>query len=253
MGRVQDKVAVVTGAASGIGFATARLLVEEGASVVLTDIVVDAGERAAAGLGPRATFRMLDVTDEMQWATVLDETVRRFGRIDILVNNAGIASLTDIEATTMEDWRRVHAVNLDGPFLGCKHAIKVMKASGGGSIINVSSIAGIVGHHSLAAYCSSKGGLRLLTKSVALHCARQGYGIRCNSVHPSFAATPMVEAMIDVARDPAKMRERLTRAAPLGRLAEPIDVARTILFLASDESSFTTGAEFVVDGGATAA
>lgn len=253
MERVQDKVAVVTGAASGIGFATAKLLVEEGANVVLTDIGADAGERAAAGLGPRATFRTLDVTDEMQWIAVLDEMVRRFGRIDILVNNAGIASLTDIEATTMEDWRRVHAVNLDGPFLGCKHAIKVMKASGGGSIINVSSIAGIVGHHSLAAYCSSKGGLRLLTKSVALHCARKGYGIRCNSVHPSFAATPMVDAMVEVARDPAKMRERLIRAAPLGRLAEPIDVARMILFLASDESSFTTGAEFVVDGGATAA
>ncbi len=253
MGRVQDKVAVVTGAASGIGYATAKLLVEEGATVVLTDIAVDAGERVAAVLGPRASFRILDVTDETQWAAILEETVQRFGRIDILVNNAGILSLTDVEATTIAEWRRVHAVNLDGPFLGCKHAVGVMKASGGGSIVNVSSIAGMVGHHSMPAYCSSKGGLRLLTKSVALHCARQGYGIRCNSVHPSFAATPMVDSMIGVARDPAKMRERLTHAAPLGRLAEAVDVARTILFLASDESGFTTGAEFVVDGGATAA
>jgi 3(or 17)beta-hydroxysteroid dehydrogenase len=253
VGRVQDKVAVVTGAASGIGYAAAKLLVDEGANVVLTDIAAEAGERGAAALGLRASFRILDVTDEQQWTAVLGETVHRFGRIDILVNNAGIASLTDIENTTLAEWRRVHAVNLEGPFLGCKHAVNAMKGSGGGSIVNVSSIAGIVGHHSLAAYCSSKGGLRLLTKSVALHCARRGYGIRCNSVHPSFAATPMVEAMIDIARDPIKMREGLTRAAPLGRMAEAIDVARTILFLASDESSFTTGAEIVVDGGATAA
>ncbi len=252
MGRVQDKIAVVTGAASGIGYASARLLVEEGANVVLTDIA-KAGEAVAAGLGRRASFRALDVTSEEQWTTVLGETVHRFGRIDILVNNAGVASLSDVESTTAAEWRRVHAVNLDGPFLGCKHAVGAMKGTGGGSIINVSSIAGIVGHHSLAAYCSSKGGLRLLTKSVALHCARQGYGIRCNSVHPSFAATPMLDAMIEAARDPGKMRECLSRAAPLGRLAGAVDVARTILFLASDESSFTTGAEIVVDGGATAA
>ncbi len=253
MGRIQDKVAIVTGAASGIGLATARLMVEEGASVVLTDIAAEAGERAAEALGMRASFRLLDVTDETQWVKVLGETEHRFGRIDILVNNAGIAMLRDVETTTIEDWRRIHAINLEGPFLGCKHAIGVMKRSGAGSIVNVSSIAGMVGHHSLAAYCSSKGGLRLFTKSVALHCARRGYGIRCNSVHPSFAATPMVDAMVGEARDPAKMREGLDRAAPLGRLADPLDVARMILFLASDESRFTTGAEFVVDGGATAA
>jgi 3(or 17)beta-hydroxysteroid dehydrogenase len=251
--RVQDKVAIVTGAASGIGLATAQLLVEEGASVVLADIAAEAGERAAERLGLRASFRLLDVTDEGNWSKVAAETEHRFGRIDILVNNAGIGLLRDVEATTIEEWRRIHAVNLDGPFLGCKYAIGVMKRCGGGSIVNVSSIAGMVGHHSLAAYCSSKGGLRVFTKSVALHCARRGYGIRCNSVHPSFAATPMVDAMVDGARDPAKMRESLNRAAPLGRLADPIDVARTILFLASDESRFTTGAEFVVDGGATAA
>jgi 3(or 17)beta-hydroxysteroid dehydrogenase len=251
--RVQDKVAIVTGAASGIGLATARLLVEEGANVVLADIASDAGERAAEALGLRASFRLLDVTDEANWVKVIGETEHRFGGLDILVNNAGIGMLRDVEATTIEDWRRIHAVNLDGPFLGCKHAIGVMKRGGGGSIVNVSSIAGIVGHHSLAAYCSSKGGLRLFTKSVALHCARQGYRIRCNSVHPSFAATPMVDAMVGEARDPIKMRERLSRAAPLGGLAEAIDVARTVLFLASDEARFTTGAEFVVDGGATAA
>jgi NAD(P)-dependent dehydrogenase (short-subunit alcohol dehydrogenase family) len=253
LGQVEDKIAIVTGAASGIGFVTARLLIEEGASVMLTDIAAPEGARAAAGLGPRAAFHLLDVTREDHWIAAVDAAVRRFGRLDILVNNAGIAVLKDVEATTLDEWRRVMAVNLDGPFLGCKHAVRAMKKSGGGSIVNVSSIAGMVGHHSLAAYCASKGGVRLLTKSVALHCARQGYDIRCNSVHPSFADTPMVAAMLAAARDPEKMRGRLAAAAPLGRLATPLDVARTILFLASDAAAFTTGAEMVVDGGATAA
>jgi 3(or 17)beta-hydroxysteroid dehydrogenase len=253
LARVKDKIAIVTGAAGGIGQATAALLVAEGARVVLTDIAVDGGAAAAARLGPRASFKRLDVSDPAQWQQAVGETEAEVGGLDVLVNNAGIALLKDIETTSLEEWRQVHAINLDGVFLGCRHAIGAMKRRGGGSIVNVSSIAGMIGHHSLAAYCSSKGGVRLLTKSVALHCARRGYNIRCNSVHPSFAATAMVEAMIEQARDPAKMREAVTRAAPLGRLAEPIDVARTILFLASDESAFTTGAEFVVDGGATAA
>jgi NAD(P)-dependent dehydrogenase (short-subunit alcohol dehydrogenase family) len=253
LGKVIDKVAIVTGAAGGIGFATASLLIEEGARVVLTDIAAEAGAKAAARLGAHASFKPHDVTDAGQWERVVRETEAECGGLDILVNNAGIALLKDIETTSLEEWRKVHAVNLEGPFLGCKAAIGAMKRRGGGSIVNVSSIAGMIGHHSLAAYCSSKGGVRLLTKSVALHCARRGYNIRCNSVHPSFAATPMVEAMINESRDPAKMRDAVTKAAPLGRLAEPIDVARTILFLASDDSAFTTGAEFVVDGGTTAA
>jgi NAD(P)-dependent dehydrogenase (short-subunit alcohol dehydrogenase family) len=252
MGRVQDKIAVVTGAASGIGLATARLLIEEGARVVLADIAAEPGHRAAAELGPRAIFRLLDVTREDQWIKALDATMREQGRVDILVNNAGIAMLKDIEATTLEDWRQTMDVNLDGVFLGCKHAVRVMKETGGGAIVNLSSIAGIVGYH-LAAYCASKGGVRLLTKSVALHCARRKYNIRCNSVHPSFADTPMVQSTIAAARDPDKMRANIEAAAPLGRLAQPVEVARTILFLASDEAAFTTGAEFVVDGGATAA
>jgi NAD(P)-dependent dehydrogenase (short-subunit alcohol dehydrogenase family) len=145
------------------------------------------------------------------------------------------------------------AVNLDGTFLGCKHAVRVMKDHGGGSIVNMSSVAGMIGHGSLAAYCASKGGVRLLTKAVALHCAHKGYNIRCNSVHPSFAETPMLHAMIAAARNPEKLAASFTAAAPLGRLAQPIEIARTILFLASDESAFTTGAELVVDGGLTAA
>jgi 3(or 17)beta-hydroxysteroid dehydrogenase len=258
MGRVQDKVALVTGGASGIGFATTKLLLAEGAKVVLADLGGEVSERAVTelrhdGLGHDVSFHALDVVREDHWIAVTDQIVSDFGRLDILVNNAGIAFLKDVEATTIEEWRGLMAVNLDGTFLGCKHAIRVMKDRGGGSIINLSSIAGIVGYGGLAAYCTSKGGVRLLTKSVALHCARKGYNIRCNSVHPSFVETPMLEAMIATARDPQKMQASCTAAAPLGRLAQPIEVARTILFLASEESSFTTGAELVVDGGLTAA
>jgi 3(or 17)beta-hydroxysteroid dehydrogenase len=253
MGRVQDRIALITGGASGIGFAAAKLFAEEGATVVLTDRDAAALQAAAAELGPRAASRPLDVTREDEWLAVTDGVVRDFGRIDILVNNAGVALFKDIETTTLEEWRDLMAVNLDGVFLGCKHAIRVMKERGGGSIVNMSSVAGMIGYGSLAAYGASKAGVRLLTKTVALHCARKGYNIRCNSVHPSFAETPMLHAIIASARNPEKMAEHCVGAAPLGRLAQPIEVARAIVFLASDESAFTTGAELVVDGGLTAA
>jgi len=253
MGRVDGKVALITGAASGIGLAAARLFVDEGATVVLTDRNKPAAETALAGLGKSGKFHLLDVTREEHWIAVTDAVVAEFGRLDVLVNSAGVALLRDIEATTLDEWRALMAVNLDGTFLGCKHAVRVMKERGGGSIVNMSSVAGLVGSGSLAAYSASKGGVRLLTKSVALHCARKGYNIRCNSVHPSFVETPMLRSMIAAGRDPAKMAANYTAAAPLGRLAQPIEVARTILFLASDESAFTTGAELVVDGGLTAA
>jgi NAD(P)-dependent dehydrogenase (short-subunit alcohol dehydrogenase family) len=253
MGRVQDKVALVTGGASGIGFATAELLAAEGARVVIGDVDRAAGERAAATIGPRAAFLALDVTREDDWIAVTDRIAREFGRLDILVNNAGVVFLKDIETTTLADWRGLMAVNHDGVFLGCKHAVRVMKDRGGGSIVNMSSVAGLIGHPTLAAYCASKGGVRLLTKSVALHCARRGYAIRCNSVHPSFADTPMLAGMLAGTDDPAKTRSAWSAAAPIGRLAQPAEVARTILFLASDDSAFTTGAEIVIDGGMTAA
>ena len=253
MGRVQGKVALVTGAASGIGLVTAELLLDEGAKVVLTDLEKRGAVPAILALAQRARFIALDVTDEANWIAVTDAVVSEFGRLDILVNCAGTALLKDIEATTLDEWRALHAVNLDGTFLGCKHAVRVMKDRGGGSVVNMSSVAGLVGAGNLAAYCSSKGGVRLLTKSVALHCARKGYNIRCNSVHPSFVDTPLLQSMIDSARDPQKMQANVERGAPLGRLAQPIEVARTIVFLASDESAFTTGAEFVVDGGLSAA
>jgi NAD(P)-dependent dehydrogenase (short-subunit alcohol dehydrogenase family) len=253
MGRVDGKVALITGAASGIGLATARLFAGEGATVVLSDRDKSAGEAALAGLGNRPRFHLLDVTREDDWVAATDAVTAEFGRLDVLVNSAGVALLRDIEATTLEEWRALMAVNLDGTFLGCKHAVRIMKERGGGSIVNLSSVAGLIGNGNLAAYCASKGGVRLLTKSVALHCARRGYNIRCNSVHPSFVETPMLRAMIASGRDPAKMEANCTSAAPLGRLAQPVEVARAILFLASDESAFTTGAELTVDGGLTAA
>jgi NAD(P)-dependent dehydrogenase (short-subunit alcohol dehydrogenase family) len=253
MGRVDGKVALITGGASGIGLATARLFLDEGAKLVLTDRDKSAVEAALAALGNAAGFHLLDVTREDDWIAATDAAVAEFGRLDILVNSAGVALLRDIETTTLDEWRALMAVNLDGTFLGCKHAVRVMKERGGGSIVNMSSVAGLIGSGNLAAYSASKGGVRLLTKSVALHCARKGYNIRCNSVHPSFVETPMLRAMIAAGRDPAKMEANYTGAAPLGRLAQPIEVARTILFLASDESAFTTGAELVVDGGLTAA
>ena len=253
MGRVDGKVALITGGASGIGLATARLFVDEGATLVLTDRDTSAAAAALTTLGDRVKFHLLDVTREDHWVNVTDKVVAEFGRLDVVVNSAGVALLRDIEATTLDEWRALMAVNLDGTFLGCKHAVRVMKQRGGGSIINMSSVAGLIGNGNLAAYGASKGGVRLLTKSVALHCARKGYNIRCNSVHPSYVETPMLRGMIAAGRDPAKMEANCISAAPLGRLAQPIEVARTILFLASDESAFTTGAELVVDGGLTAA
>lgn len=253
MGRVDGKIALVSGGASGIGLAASQLLADEGAEVIIVDRDVSRANAAIATLGKRAHFFQLDVTCDDEWIAVTDAVVAQFERIDILVNCAGMALLKDIEATTLDEWRSLMAVNLDGTFLGCKHAIRVMKDRGGGSIVNLSSVAGLIGSGNLAAYSASKGGVRLLTKSVALHCARKGYNIRCNSVHPSFVETPMLASMIAATRDPQKTKASFTQAAPLGRLAQPIEVARSILFLASDESAFTTGAELVVDGGLTAA
>ena len=252
MGRVQDKVALVTGGASGIGFATAKLFVEEGATVVVADRDEAASTAAVAELGQRACFHRLDVAREDEWIAVTDAVVRDFGRIDILVNNAGVVLFKDIEATTLQEWRDLMAVNLDGVFLGCKHAVRVMKERGGGAIVNMSSVAGMIGHGSLAAYCASKGGVRLLTKSVALHCAHRKNGVRCNSIHPVYTDTPMVGQMLAESRSPEKMLEGLKAMVPLGRLGTPEELAAMAVFLVSDEARFVTGAEFVFDGGYTA-
>jgi NAD(P)-dependent dehydrogenase (short-subunit alcohol dehydrogenase family) len=247
-GRLAGKVALITGAASGIGRTAAALFHGQGAKVAATD----RNEAGLKTLGADADLTLVqDVTDEARWRTVVDAVVAAFGRLDILVNSAGVAILGNIETTTLEDWRRVNAINADGTFLGCREAVRAMKQSGG-SIVNLSSVAGIIGDGSSLAYCASKGAVRLLTKSAALHCARAGYNIRVNSVHPSFAETPMVLEGIARAKDPERIRAGLMRAAPMGRMGKAEEVANTILFLASDESSFTTGAEFMVDGGLTA-
>ena len=252
MGRVGGKIAIVTGAASGIGRACARRLAGEGATVVLADRDAAGGAAAAGELGAPHVFRALDVTDPAAWARVVDETVQASGRLDVLVNAAGVGVMHDIERTTLEEWRFVHAVNGEGTFLGCQAAVRAMKATGGGSIINVSSVAGLVADPDMAAYCASKGAVRLLTKSVALHAARAGYGIRCNSVHPAFIDTPMVDALLAAAEGRGLTRGKLARAIPLGRIGEVDDVAHLVVYLASDESRFVTGAELVVDGGLTA-
>lgn len=248
-GRVHGKVALVTGAASGLGKAAARSLAREGATVILTDRD-PGGAAVAADLGPPHRFEVLDVTDEARWAEVIAGVVAAHGRLDALVNSAGLGLWGDVEHTTLADFRLMYRVNVEGTFLGCRAALAAMTA--GGSIINLSSVAGLIGVADLAGYCASKGAVRLLTKSIAMHAARAGRGVRCNSVHPSFIDTPMVDRMASVMGEPAAAKARLAQAAPLGRLGQADEVAAMIVYLASDESRFVTGAELVIDGGLTA-
>ncbi|TNE48560.1 MAG: glucose 1-dehydrogenase [Deltaproteobacteria bacterium] len=252
MGRVQDKVAIITGGASGLGKASAELFVQEGAKVVLGDKDKRRGRKVAEALGDAATFVEMDVTQQDDWDALFQHTLDTHGALDILVNGAGLGVMKNIEEVSLEEWRFVHAVCLDGTFLGCQGAVRVMKENGGGSIINLSSIAGLRGVPDLPAYSSSKAGVRMLSKSVALHCARHKYNIRCNSVHPSFIDTPMVEKMVMMSPDPDKMEKFVNGLSPLGRMGRPDEVANLVLFLASDESSFINGEEIVIDGGVTA-
>ncbi|MBK7076848.1 MAG: glucose 1-dehydrogenase [Myxococcales bacterium] len=250
-GRVAGKIALITGGASGIGRAAAQRLAAEGATVIVTDRDGPGAAAVAAALGAPHAAATLDVTDEAAWAAVVADAVARHGRLDVLVNSAGIGRHGDIESTTLADFRLMYRVNVEGTFLGCRAAVGAMKAHGG-AIINLSSVAGLIGVPDLAGYCASKGAVRLLTKSVALHCAKQGYRIRCNSLHPSFIDTPMVDAMAAALGDPAAAKAQLGRAAPLGRLGHVDDVTAAILYLASDEGAFVTGAELAIDGGLTA-
>jgi len=252
MGRVDGKVAIVTGAASGLGAADARLLAAEGAQVVLTDVNVDAGKAIAGEIG--AEFFEQDVSDEDTWKQLVEDVVDRFGRLDVLVNNAGIAVIADIERTTSEIWRRTLAVHLDATFFGCHYALPAMVESGGGSLINMSSTAALVGIAPYLAYSAAKGGIRSMSKSIAAHCKSRRNGVRCNSVHPGSIDTPMVHAALDglggLKPEGERFPEEMRRALGIG---EPEDVAQLVLFLASDESKHISGAELVIDNADTVA
>ena len=248
-GRVEGKIALVTGAASGIGKATVIRLAREGATVIATDRNPE-GAAVTEALGGPHRFEVLDVTDEAGWPAVVARIVADHGRLDVLVNSAGIGLWGDIERASLSDFRLMYRVNVEGTFLGCRAALGAMTS--GGSIINISSVAGLIGVADLAGYCASKGAVRMLSKSIALHAARAGRGVRCNSIHPSFIDTPMVDRMAAVMGDPVQGKARLEHAAPLGRLGHVDDVTAMILYLASDESRFVTGAELAIDGGLTA-
>ena len=251
--RVSGKVALVTGAASGIGKAAAILLAQEGAFVVATDI--DGTQGKLLTEQPAVTYLHQDVGSETDWKNTIQHIIKQFGRLDILVNNAGIIGLgenfgsQDPEHCSLEDWRHVHAINLGSVFLGCKYAIAAMKETGGGSIINLSSRSGMVGVPGLAPYASSKAAIRNHTKTVALYCAQNNYNIRCNSLHPAAILTPMWELMLGQGEAREAAIRHVAADIPLKRMGAPEDVAQAILYLASDESSYMTGSEITLDGG----
>jgi len=254
MKRVEGKVALVTGASLGLGRAAAVMLAREGARVVLSDLKAEEGGQVAEEIvasGGEAMFLRQDVSNEEDWRRVMASVAFRFGPLDVLVNNAGVALSASIEDTSLEQWRWLMGINLDGVFLGTRYAIAAMKDRGG-SIINLSSIEGLIGDPNLAAYNASKGGVRLLTKSAALHCAKAGYKIRVNSIHPGYIRTPMVEGYVAAQADANAAEAAIAALHPLGHLGEPNDIAYGVLYLASDESKFVTGAELVIDGGYTA-
>lgn len=256
MNRLAGKIALVTGAAQGLGAAMAAKFAAEGARVVLTDINGAGAAARAAEIGDAAASMAHDVTNPEQWEAAVAFAEERFGGLHILVNNAGIAAGSNVEATSFEDWRRVHSIDLDSVFLGCKLALPLMartvKETGvRGSIVNISSIAGVIAGHNSAAYNSAKAGVRHLTKSVALHCAKQRYGITCNSIHPVFIDTPILDNLTNaIGREEGLAK--LGRQIPLGAVGEPDDVAWAAVYLASDEAKMVTGHGLYVDGGISA-
>lgn len=243
MGRVQDKIVLLSGAASGVARETATMLAREGATVVLADIDEQAGRCAARDIGQNASFVRLDITNEADWHDALSNVRARFGRIDALVNSAAICRAESIEDTSLELFRTVLRVNAEGTFLGCKHAVLHMKETGGGSIVNLSSTAALVGHTGLCAYTASKGAVTALTRNVAAHCRQKGYRIRCNSIHPAGIRTAMSAAMLEGMDEETMSFD----SNPQSGVCEPKDVAHMILYLVSDESRFINGAEFRVD------
>jgi len=232
MARVENKVALVTGAGSGLGRASALRLAEEGARVVVTD---------------------LNVAEETEWLSVLAKVEQRYGQLDILVNNAGVFLVKPISATSLDEFRWQNSINVDGVFLGIKHGMALMEKSGGGSIVNISSIAGLVGAAISPAYCGSKGAVRLLTKACAMECAQKRNKIRINSIHPGGMLTPMLEEGMAALGGGDKVRASFESMAPIGHLGEALDIANGVVYLASEEAKYITGAELVIDGGITAA
>ena len=255
MARMDGKIALVTGSAQGLGAAISRAFVREGAKVAVTDLNGEGAVATAAALNGEVPGSALalshDVTSPDQWQDVLAKAEAHFGGLNVLVNNAGIGCSRTVEEATIEEWRECHAIDLDSVFYGCKYALPVMRKYAPGAIVNISSIAGLIAGHNMAPYNSAKAGVWMLSKSVALHCARRGYGIRCNSVHPTFIKTPILDPLVEALGEEQAFA-KLARQVPLGTLGEPEDMANTMLFLASNESKFITGAELKVDGGISA-
>jgi NAD(P)-dependent dehydrogenase (short-subunit alcohol dehydrogenase family) len=254
-GRVAGKTAFVTGGAQGLGEATARMLARHGAKVTIADINLAGSEKVAAAIdaecGTGTAFALpLDVTRPDQWAPAIDRAAKAMGGLSVLVNNAGIAPIGTIEAIALETWQRTMSINVDGVFHGTRAALGIMRESQPGSIVNISSIAGLIASHAFAAYNTSKAAVWMLTKSIALHCAREGLDIRCNSVHPTFADTPLLDGLTKGTRE--EREAKLARQVPLGRIATPDDIAYAVLYLASDESRMMTGSEIKLDGGISA-
>lgn len=256
MDRVKNKVAIVTGGASGLGKSSAILLAREGAKIVITDVDDENGTKVVQDIkndGGEAIFIKQDVSKEEEWKMVIETTIKTYGKLHIVANSAGIGIGGTVEDLTLDDWKNLIDVNLHGTFLGTQYGIKGMKETGeGGSIINFSSIEGLIGDPNLPAYNASKGGVTIFTKSAALHCAKQGYKIRVNSIHPAYIWTPMVENFLKAQGNVEEGKKQLESLHPVGHLGEPDDIGYGVVYLASDESKFMTGSELVIDGGYTA-
>jgi NAD(P)-dependent dehydrogenase (short-subunit alcohol dehydrogenase family) len=256
MGRVAGKKAFITGGAQGLGACFARMLAAEGAHVVVTDVNSKGAEKTAAEIDAlfpgRAAFCHHDVTKREDWENALGMASEFMGGISVLINNAGVGGWGNIETETLENWRRTLDIDLESIFIGTQAAMPFLKENQPASIINISSVAGMIAHGDMLSYNTAKAGVWMLTKSVALHCAKQGYDIRCNSVHPVFTRTPIIDPLVALGGGGREGETKLYRQIPLQRLGEPEDVGYAVLYLASDESRFVTASEFKIDGGITA-